>query len=1013
MAGRRTTFPALAIGAALAAAGIWWLLAHAAPTESGAAPLRVSEQREASPPVLPSPVTKTAVPGPFATASEPPPAVLPALPAGVGGPLTLSGRVVDADGQPLADADVWFVPSGPTLRAMGFAPSKWERGFNSGPDQRRLDAVPLARVPHARTRADGRFSLSSVDVPSKSDQVISDGAPFPVLVIVREGCAVRTIRQSERGSPATDVGDIALDPEIVVVGRTVDDLGQPLPAVAVRRLSNWPKPLRITVTDPALEVPELFRTVSGTDGRFTLRGLSAGQLELELRVPGRVRVVVTEKPSQAGPLDMGDVTVPRGTAIDGLVVDEQGAPVAGAEILLSDREIRGGAYFDMGYSYGEGDDTIQDELSQVRCDLRREPVATDAAGRFHAGGLDAANYTVYAVAHGFEPVRLRDVGAGSSESRLVLQREAVLLVDVRDAATGAPLPEANLQATRLAANPANERRSGVLTVNLEVLSGADAASALPGADFPPGRFLVRGVGSVGTQISAVCAGRAPATANAPGQIVSTRATLQLDLPAESSLAGHVRDGQGAPVPRATVLTCTGGKLYWAVPIAVTDDSGAWQAHGLGAGPVSLVARAEAHAESDLVAFALGVAEAREGVDFVLPAPAVLRGRVLHADGSPWAKANVSLDIPPFDAFKPQEVSRSFEHRKSTDADGRCEFGGLRPGSYRLSAHGAGAQVVELAAGDERSVDLTERPSGELSGTVTSAGQPLAGVTVSVSRESSADGERGGGWIEPVKTDAAGRYTTPLRGAGDYEVEITGAGYLHERRLITVGAGESAVLDLSYPAGSIAGRITSDVDGSGISGAEIEVLREDSAVLGWAESAPDGSFRLAGVPAGTYRLQFNGYIKAAAIPYSVRFRDVTIEVSVAEGQAVTSADIVTCPGGSIAGAVTLPNGVAVKDGTDVDLVLIRDGASVMWPSFSLSSGGDIPDDGYMRSDRGEEPMRSENTAGGRYEFGTLPAGRYLLLVRSGGSRDAAEVMAHGVAVTLGEHGHATQDLTAQP
>ena len=107
-----------------------------------------------------------------------------------------------------------------------------------------------------------------------------------------------------------------------VTGRLVDDRGSGLGGVQVR-LRAW--------VDPAAPLPFARAVTSERDGRFSLRGVRSGQAvffaEKEGLAPLR-RVVDVDRPL----VDLGSLTVTRGSAARVLVIDREAAPVVGAEV---------------------------------------------------------------------------------------------------------------------------------------------------------------------------------------------------------------------------------------------------------------------------------------------------------------------------------------------------------------------------------------------------------------------------------------------------------------------------------------------------------------------------------------------------------------------------------------------------------------------------------------------------------------------------------------------------------
>ena len=145
--------------------------------------------------------------------------------------------------------------------------------------------------------------------------------------------------------------------------------GQPTPA-PVRRA-------RVTLRSEAL--PEPRATDTGTDGRYRFDNLPAGQYRVRAEKPGYVGLEygATRPFVQAAPLEVGegqartaDISLPRGAALEGRILTEDGEPVQDATVSA------------MRLAYGPRG-------------RRPEPVGqarTDDLGRFRVHSLPAGNY---------------------------------------------------------------------------------------------------------------------------------------------------------------------------------------------------------------------------------------------------------------------------------------------------------------------------------------------------------------------------------------------------------------------------------------------------------------------------------------------------------------------------------------------------------------------------------------------------------------------------------------------
>ena len=151
------------------------------------------------------------------------------------------------------------------------------------------------------------------------------------------------------------------------------------------------------------------------------------------------------------------------------------------------------------------------------------------------------------------------------------------------------------------------------------------------------------------------------------------------------------------------------------------------------------------------------------------------GDVIGAEGRPVA-GTVSVE--------------GTEQRVNSADDGSYALH-LPPGTWTLRYAGFGyaAQTAEvtIADGEQVSNDVALVPSetvGSISGSVTNDGAPVAGATVRLL-----------GVPRSVTTGADGSYELPLVEPGEYQLDITTAGYLRERIPVMVGNGGAVQKDV--------------------------------------------------------------------------------------------------------------------------------------------------------------------------------------------------------------------------
>jgi RNA polymerase sigma factor (sigma-70 family) len=384
-----------------------------------------------------------AEPAPPPPADAPPATqpALPAKPAEEAEKTAITGRVVDADGKPVAGA-----------RVAGYA------GIEFGPLSVEYQAKSLGEV---KTDADGRFRLTVPEVPSGRLRQIE-------FLAAAKGYGPAWGRAPTGGA---DV-ELRLPPEEALVGRLLDLQGQPLakarlrprrvlrPALPrgvkapeakeddtaasdmrhrqaldrrwhcfefwndspIKDLSLWPRPV---TTD--------------AEGRFRVTGFGRGQ-EVDLVVEDD-RVATQEITVAAGDKERSFSLVPPHKVVGRVVAADTNKPVAGASVWVT---------------------SFHDHLG-YGVDVR-----TDADGRYSANAYPGESYGVAAYPPRGEPylVATRQAdwpkGAVKQEADFKLPRGAVVRGKVVEAGTGKALVSATLAfVPQTENNP--ERPAGVLT----------------------------------------------------------------------------------------------------------------------------------------------------------------------------------------------------------------------------------------------------------------------------------------------------------------------------------------------------------------------------------------------------------------------------------------------------------------------------------------------------------------------------------------------------------------------
>lgn len=281
----------------------------------------------------------------------------------------VTGTVVTPEGAPLADAGVGHQPS-MDLPLIG------DLGSQLGPDF--LADLASGGV---RSDAEGRFRLTG----------IADEGEFTVVASHRDYAAgvARGVRIGATGVR------IAVSPLGALSGRAAAaEDGKPLDSFTVTLLRTAFLVLRMPVRQVTV--------ADAADGAFALRGVSPGSYTLQITAEGRSEAQkdVDVKP---GDLDAGTLQLPRAAAIAGTVRDEQGRPIAFAQVR---RRLGAMADNPILAMFGGGS----------------QQVHTDGEGRFRLAPLPPGRVQLLASAPGFATGRSErlQLAAGQQLDDLVI-----------------------------------------------------------------------------------------------------------------------------------------------------------------------------------------------------------------------------------------------------------------------------------------------------------------------------------------------------------------------------------------------------------------------------------------------------------------------------------------------------------------------------------------------------------------------------------------------------------------
>lgn len=728
---------------ALAAAGLaaaWFLQgeSHQAPAEAREI---LSPLPEPTP--RPAPVAGTE---PERVETTPPPLLAPPDAAGPASPESfqaalagITGRVVDADGTPVADLPVTFLQMdlfqvlGDTATAFSDSPA---------PMEIEVDSVV--------TGTDGRFLLEGAYDFSIHALGIDLGGPRAQLHLVEKALC---------SAELTDLGDITLSPHVTFTGRVLDEDSQPVGGARVRAAVVPPIVFQLGVQhlrrdsqivlaagrqglQCVVEIPEWIRAfearlpiptaMTQADGTFRLEGVPLGLVTCVADRAGLLAAVKGPTPSgKSGERSVGDLVLTRGRTLRGKVVDAAGDAFAGAEVIAS----------------------VMLPMGDIA--VGRSVVARDD-GSFEVPGLPLTGGCVFAVrSHPALPWKITGPG-DASEQTLELDTAAALTVHL--VAASGELPAVVDLRLRPAVSP---------------IGNDFPLMFLPYREFPslPERreddsLRITGLTPGKYQLIGRCEGFAVATLNVEVEPAGGEVTLVFS-PARS-LRVTVVGADDLPLEHARVSILASQQLAPTLAESRTGADGTALLEHLPASHGSLGLRVEHPAHGSHHELVSGAVD--EFLVHLRPGGTLL-GTLLENGGPPVKQHLVIVfeDVDYSDSFA--RVRPPHPRLVVTDAEGHFRVANLAPGDYEFEIieHFLGGNVlerinpefnpveveqgrftIEPGATHELVLDIGIGLAAHLSGTIWYNGGPGADLAVSTRGESRRQRQR-------ATTNATGQF----------------------------------------------------------------------------------------------------------------------------------------------------------------------------------------------------------------------------------------------------------------
>ncbi len=700
--------------------------------------------------------------------------------------------------------------------------------------------------------------------------------------------------------PSANIPEIdgTLEPDATITGKVTSPTGRPLEGV------------RVFAT--AVGGESSGNAVTAAGGVYTLEDLPPGEYTVNFQAQGKyfaqqwfndaaiegAATVLTLAPGELRSAINATLESTAAT-IEGHVKDALG-PVAGVNVLV----------------LAGGGKTVAS-------------TTTNAEGLYTVEGLQEGSYTVEFEAEETPDLSQYFEGAtNAAEAKTIaLTRTATVLAEatlLRGATITGTVTENG--------NPAPDTSVDVLTQ-----SGAFVRSAVTAED---GAYSITGLTAGSYKLKFE-----PTTGNATSQYYAGQATLEnaqtLELSAGEERTASAELTSGAEI-QGTITTAAGGTPLENVRVLATNSEGAvvatassgtegtYTLAGLNTGSYTIQFEPESSsylseyypaARSLEAATPVAVAAGHtvEAINAALPASATMSGTVSGSGETPIAGAEVTA-----------VSSEGFARTTTTSSGGAYELNGLPPGRYtvhfeppadttvalaqyfRGATAPQNAEVVDLESGQTKTgINASLVAASSIHGTVTEAGtaNDLAGVEVIATASE-------GAATAQATTNSNGEYTISGLPAESYTVQFDEpAHYVSqyyknatvpegaEPVTLTTGAATEGINASLTPGATISGDVSQE-DNTPAAAVTVTALSTDGSTSGTATTDQNGAYRITGLPAGSYTVEFEPTTQNYVSQYypSGSSAKGATAVTLATGQAIEGIGVTLQTGATIAGTI---------------------------------------------------------------------------------------------------------------
>lgn len=547
-----------------------------------------------------------------------------------------SGRIVDPEGRPVVGARV--------STQVVSKDNDMGRGFR--------DMMNMAIAATRFSDSEGRFEIPGDAEKGASIEVVAKAPGF-----------VETKSEPRTVTPGEKISDITIQMRRggTIEGRVVADNGNAVEGANVRWLKNgknsggweWDRSGNASATTNA-------------DGRFTLSTIEPGKVSVRATFRGLAAAVEHEIAVAEDSKASITLTMVKGLAISGRVVDAAGQPIVRARInhwLVNDNG-------NQGWSAGS------------------EDVRTGQDGTFEIAGLPNAEFELHASADDFADSERRKVTAGTTGVEFVLPK--ALTIKGKVFSNGTPIA-----GIRVSAGPENDRDN---SRGSSEMTGPDGSFTID--RLAPGVYTVKAEANWWM-------GDESAPNVMPGKvtgIVAGAENVILNLEPGAIISGQVMRADGGSTEGSTVNASSdfssdesGGEREY-IHRSARVKNGRFEIRGLKPGKYMVQIEISEYSSKRV-----RVTAPANDVSVTLGGGCRLTGRVLRDDGTPVANVYVSF-------YSETGSDGSVRTRE----DGTYSIEGLEPGNYHVSAwvdnrSGRIDKPVEVPASGQISLpDMTVR-----------------------------------------------------------------------------------------------------------------------------------------------------------------------------------------------------------------------------------------------------------------------------------------------------------------